>query len=103
MAASVVVEEGDVGFGLLGTPTITGDANVTLTGVQGAGQIGTTTMQFGARVTGVQATASLGNAFVRINKQVTVTGVSAIGRVQTPLVWGNINDSQDPNWRIIPT
>jgi hypothetical protein len=60
-------------------------------------------MQFGARVTGVQATVSLGQVTVSIPKSVTVTGVSAIGRVQTPLVWGNINDSQDPNWRIIPT
>jgi len=43
--------------------------------------------------------AALGNVSV----DVSVTGVSATGRVQTPLVWGNINDSQDPNWRVIPT
>lgn len=105
VAASVVVEEGDVGFGLLGTPTIRGDANVDSYFFTPSirANLGSVNVVSGYRVNGVQAAASVGSVLVRINKQVTVTGVSAIGRVQTPLVWGNINDNQDPDWRVIPT
>jgi hypothetical protein len=99
----VVVEDGTAGLGLLGTPVITGDANIQPTGVQGAGQIGAVNVQSGYRVNGIQATGSVGNVIVQINKAVTVTGVSATGRVQTALVWGIINDAQDPNWQVIPT
>jgi hypothetical protein len=30
------------------------------------------------------------------------TGVSATGNVTTPLIWQKINDTQNPNWTIIP-
>ena len=30
------------------------------------------------------------------------TGVSGIGNVTTPLIWQRINDTQNPNWTIIP-
>tara|TARA_R100001509_G_C4786679_1_gene188299 strand:- start:440 stop:694 length:255 start_codon:yes stop_codon:yes gene_type:complete len=30
------------------------------------------------------------------------TGVSGIGNVTTPLIWQIINDTQNPNWTIIP-
>jgi hypothetical protein len=105
VAASVVVEDGDVAYGLLGTPTVTGDANVDSYFYTPSirADLGSVNVVSGYRVDGVQATGSIGSVMVQIPKSVTVTGVSAIGRVQTPLVWGNINDSQDPNWVVIPT
>jgi len=30
------------------------------------------------------------------------TGVSGTGNVTTPLIWQKINDTQNPNWTIIP-
>jgi len=105
VAASVVVEDGTTGFGLLGTPAITGDANVDSYFYTPSirANLGSVNVVSGYRVNGVQATGSIGTVTVSIPKSVTVTGVSATGRVQTALVWGNINDNQDPNWRVIPT
>ena len=30
------------------------------------------------------------------------TGVSGTGNINTPLIWQRINDTQNPNWTIIP-
>jgi hypothetical protein len=105
VAASVVVEDGTTGYGELASVGVTGDANVDSYFYTPAirAYVNSVNVVSGYRVDGVQATASLGQVTVSIPKSVTVTGVSATGRVQTALVWGNINDNQDPNWRVIPT
>ena len=52
------------------------------------------------------ATGSIGftTANVLAGTGITVipTGVSATGNVTTPLIWQKINDTQNPNWTIIP-
>lgn len=105
VAASVVVEDGTVGYGELASVGVTGDANVDSYFYTPSirAYVNSVNVVSGYRVDGVQATASVGQVTVSIPKSVTVTGVSATGRVQTALVWGNINDNQDPNWRVIPT
>lgn len=105
VAASVVVEDGTVGYGELASVSVTGDANTGPTGTTPPilAYVNSVNVVSGYYVNGVQATASVGTVTVSIPKSVTVTGVSATGYVQTALVWGNINDNQDPNWRVIPT
>ena len=50
------------------------------------------------RVTGVAGTISLGSVAINGDASVILTGVSASGFVNYPLVWGLIDTSQTPNW-----
>jgi hypothetical protein len=83
--------------GAVGSATITGNANVTVTGV-----VGTTTLgSFFTTNTMVTMTASVNSASTAItgNANVTVTGVSAtgeIGELEQP--WGLIIPSQTSNF-----
>lgn len=49
-------------------------------------------------VSGVYGTSELGTVEVDSKATVYVTGVSARGGVSTPLVWGIIDTTQNPNW-----
>ena len=49
-------------------------------------------------VSGVSASNVLGTPTVRIDSTTTVTGVSAVVSTTTSLVWGDIDDTQSPNW-----
>jgi hypothetical protein len=46
----------------------------------------------------VVANTELGSVIVKIDKDVEVTGVEATGVIGTVLVWGLIDDFQNPNW-----
>ena len=80
---------------------------INLEGVSATGSIGTVALSFPREVdvTGVLALGSIGDASVaiRYGVQVYPTGVDAIGAIQTVLVWGLIDENQNPNWVQIPT
>ena len=104
---------------------VTGDANVSVTGVAGTSAIGTisTTRGDKAFVTGVAGTSAVGNVFTTIvgfsvtafvnsatvdssgEANIEVTGVSATGLVTAitdfPVVWGQVLPSQTPNFSAI--
>lgn len=110
------------GYGQVGAVTMTGDANVSHTGVQAPGQVGSVAVSGDANtsVTGVTATGNVGSVTVDLVTPVPVTGVSATGQVGSVattadanvfptgvtivgfvggvLVWGPIDDGQTPNW-----
>ena len=89
--------------GAVGSTTITGNANVSVTGVAGTTTLGS----FFTTNTMVTMTASVNSASTAVtgNANVTVTGVSATGEIgvlQQP--WGLIIPSQTPNFSgITPT
>ena len=89
--------------GAVGSATITGNANVSVTGVAGTTTLGS----FFTTNTMVTMTASVNSASTAVtgNANVTVTGVSATGEIgvlQQP--WGLIIPSQTPNFSgITPT
>ena len=89
--------------GSVGSATITGNANVSVTGVAGTSALGNI---FSTNV-GVSATASVNSATaVTIgNANVSVTGVSATGLItaveEFPIVWGQIIPSQTSNFSAI--
>lgn len=62
-----------------------------------AGSLGFRTTNF-ITLTGVSASNVLGTTTVRIDSSVTITGLSATVSTITPLVWGDIDDNQTPNW-----
>ena len=105
--------------GSVGSSTVSGEANISVTGVAGTSAVGavTVTGEANVTVTGVSATSALGSFFTTNtmvtmtasvnaataettgNANVTVTGVSAtgeIGELQQP--WGLIIPSQTPNF-----
>jgi len=105
--------------GSVGASTVSGEANVSVTGVAGTGAVGAVTITGLANVsvTGVSGTVVLGSFFTTNtmvamtasvnsastattgNANVTVTGLSAtasIGELQQP--WGLIIPSQTPNF-----
>lgn len=53
---------------------------------------------------GASALVNFTTANVIAGTGITVipTGVSGTGNVTTPLIWQRINDTQNPNWTIIP-
>mgnify|MGYP003327978017 CR=1 FL=1 len=64
------------GTGGVGSVTVQGKANYTVTGVAGTGAVGTTTYIFGYPVTGVVGTGAVGT--VSVNQAFAVTGVSCL-------------------------
>ncbi len=92
--------------GHVGNLTMVGIANVYPTGVFGTGQLGeaeSETVNL-VPVTGVQATGYLGGAEPDAEGTAFPTGVEATGGVgngRFTLVWGEIDTSQDANWKRI--
>jgi hypothetical protein len=79
--------------------SVWGDPAVVIeTGVEAASAIGTPTFIHGAGVepTGVQAAGIIGN--VGFGVKFYVTGVEAIGSVNTPMVWSDIDTSSGTIW-----
>ena len=111
--------------GAIGSSTVVGAANVSVTGVAGTSAIGSVTVVGigNVSVTGVAGTSALGNIFstnvgvsatASVNSatavtvgeaNVEVTGVSATGLVTAiadfPVVWGQIIPSQTSNFSAI--
>jgi len=86
--------------GGVGTATVDGEANVPVTGLEATGNVGSVTVdtQTFVDVTGVEAIAQVGAVTVEADANVFVTGVFATGEVGTPLVWGRIVPNQDPSY-----
>ena len=78
---------------------------VNVTGVQGTTQLGTAQVVGTAvvNVTGVLGTVVLGTVTPTADAIVNVTGVQATAILSTVLVWGDIDDNQNPNWTDINT
>jgi hypothetical protein len=87
----------------LGTVTTTGDAIIQPSGLEATGAMGTVFVAVGAtlQVTGVNARGQVGNVVAKANADVLVTGVNATGAIGTVLVWGEVDDDQNPNWQNI--
>ena len=49
----------------------------------------------------VAGTTALGTVTTQSDANVSVTGVAATGNVGSVLVWGEIDDNQNPNWQDI--
>ena len=82
-----------------GTATATTVTVVIPTAATAASSLGTVTVQGDLNVTVTAPTAlavSIGS--VVLPKTVVVTGVSATGSIATTLVWSAIDTSQTPNW-----
>jgi len=93
-----------VGTGAVGSVTVVGKANVTVTGVAGTSALGS----FFTTNTMVTMTASVNSATTATvgNANVPVTGVSATGVVGTLTnpPWGQIVPDQNPNFlNIVPS
>lgn len=112
--------------GALTAPTILGDANFTITGVEGDISVGSVVPFAGSdvNVTGEEATATLdtgpvgfrgdvipnvinqsqqllgqvGTLAMTGDSNVYLTGVEGIGRVSTPLIWGEIRPNVSTTW-----
>jgi hypothetical protein len=67
-----------VATGSIGSVTVNGDANISVTGLQAVGQVGSVTVGEGIGV--------------------FVVGVSCTASVTSIAVWITINDNQTPNW-----
>ena len=84
------------GSGGVGSVSVQGKANYTVSGVAGTGAVGTTTYIFGYPVTGVVGTGAVGT--VSVNQAFAVTGVSATGTIGDTFVWEKISPTNNPNW-----
>jgi hypothetical protein len=75
-------------YGQTGSVSVTGNANVSLTGVSASGEVGTAVVaiNINAPVTGVSATGELGSVTVVAKAVVDATGVSATGFVGSVVV-----------------
>jgi len=49
------------------------------------------------------AYAKLGTVVAKANADIPVTGLVAVGYIGTVNVWGEVDDTQDPNWQSINT
>jgi hypothetical protein len=84
------------GYGQVGSVTMTGDANVTLTGVVGTGEVGSVVRE--VPVTGVSGNGQVGSVTLTASANVFPAGLVALGQVKPALVWGPVDDSQNANW-----
>jgi len=84
------------GYGQVGAVTMTGDANVTLTGVSGTGEVGSIVRE--VPVTGVLGTGQVGSVTLTASAEVFPVGLGALGLVKPALVWGPVDDSQNAIW-----
>lgn len=113
-----------VNSGSVDAVTITGDANLSVTGVSGTGEVGSVTATGGAyvpatglestgnvgsvtvtggtgitvNVTGVENTGQVGSVTITGTANVFPTGVFGTGEVTSPIVWGRIVPDPDTTW-----
>ena len=89
----------------LGTVVVTGDANITLTGVRSTFDVGDVTIESKYDVTGVRATFAQGSVTVVGSATVTLEGVRATFAVGTPkfTIWNGVDDSNTDIWTVVPT
>ena len=85
----------------VGATTVSGDADVSVTGVAGTSAVGSASTSAGVTVsvTGVVGTSAVGSTTAAGGANVTVTGLSATGEIgilQQP--WGLIIPSQTSNF-----
>ena len=90
---------GNIATGLVGTVTITGDANVTLTGNLSTALVGSVTVTGDANVspTGNISTGLVGSVTVTGDANVTTTGTLATGLVGSVTITGDANVSPTGN------
>ena len=85
------------GTGGVGSVTVQGKANHTVTGVAGTGSSGAVTVSFEYYATGVAGTGAVGT--VSVNQAFAVTGVSATGEVGSDFfVWNRIVPANNEQW-----
>ena len=92
---------GQEGTGSVGTPTFICKANQTPTGQAGTSALGTATTQSDNRFAPTDipnGTTQLGSFTFNCRANVTLTGVSATGELGTPFKWQEVDDNQTPNW-----
>jgi hypothetical protein len=77
--------------------------SVLVTGVAGTSALGSETATGGATsgVTGLVGTSALGSVLAGTSATISAVGVVGTGSVGIPLVWGDIDTSQVPNWQVV--
>ena len=86
--------------GEIGDVSVSGGANVTATGLEATASVGSVIATGGAivSVTGVSATGQVGDVTVTGDANVFPTGVSGTGEVTSPIVWGRIIPDPGTTW-----
>ena len=99
---SVVVTEHDLTLTAGAIPTVTGDANVSVTGIQGTLGLGEETVELNTPVdvTGSSLTSSIGSATAVPGVEVPLTGIQMTGSINGPLVtaWSNVDPDVTNTW-----
>ena len=74
-----------------------------ITGVAGTSALGSVTAAIGINpeVTGLVGTSALGSVLAGTSATISAVGVVSTGSVGVPLVWGDIDTSQVPNWQVV--
>ena len=82
---------------------VDGEANVVISGLSTTSAVGSVTVHHNEKfnVDGVSCTGSVGS--VTIIAKANVTPISLVATTGTPsgLVWGTIDDAQDPSWSTV--
>ena len=90
------IEPLGTGTGQVGTLTMTGDANLSLTGVAGTGAVGDALAKINVSValTGLEATGAVGDVTTSAGSVVSPTGLSANAFVGPEIVFSGVGDAQ---------
>lgn len=83
----IVIPTSATGTGQVAAPSISGDANFSITGVAGTGAIGNADAVSVAEVTGVSATGGTGTITMTGTANVVPTGVEDTGEIGTPFIF----------------
>ena len=80
-----------------------GPGSVEVTGVAGTSDLGSVTAAIGINpeVSGLVGTSALGSVLAVTSATISAVGVVSTGSVGVPLVWGDIDTSQVPNWQVV--
>jgi len=80
------------------------DTEIAVEGVSATGVLGTVSLITNnfLPVTGVNATGGIGSVTILQSSSVTLEGVAATGGISSPLIWQEVDDSQDATWVDIP-
>ena len=93
---------GQAGTIAQGDETVTGDCNQALTTVVGTGAVSsvTTVTENTVELVGdIPATGVVNGSFTfSLGVNMTLTGQVGTGEITGLLIWGLVDDSQDPNW-----
>ena len=81
---------------LLPVPSI----ETAVAGVSATGALGTVSLVTNnfLSATGVNATGGIGSVTILQSSSVTLEGVATTGRIGSPLLWQEVDDSQDATW-----